>query len=75
MRVLLIDVPFDSADIGGDAELFAGVENVIPSLGLAYLAAVAEALGHRVRVLEGVLGLSWERIAAQTRDFAPIWWA
>lgn len=71
LRVLLIDVPFDSADIGGEAELFAGVENVIPALGLAYLAAVAEQEGHQVRVLEGVLGLGWERIAEVARTFEP----
>ncbi len=42
MRIVLIDVPFDSEDIGGKSKQFMGVENTIPALGVAYLASVAQ---------------------------------
>lgn len=41
-----LDLPFCAADTGGEKERFAGVENAIPFLGLAYLAAVAEQAGN-----------------------------
>ncbi len=71
MRVLLVDPPFGSHEIGGERELFAGVENVIPSLGLAYLAAVAERAGHSVRVFEGVLGHGYDRLDRLVRRYQP----
>lgn len=71
MKVLLVDTPFSSDDIGGERELFAGVENVIPALGLAYLAAVAEQEGHAVRVFEGVLGHGLGRLEELARQFQP----
>ena len=71
MRVLLIDVPFDEEDIGGERRLFAGVENVIPSLGLAYLAAVAEEEGHDARILDCARGLPFSEIGNEVRRFRP----
>lgn len=71
MKVLLIDVPFGLVEIGGEKKRFAGVENAIPSLGLAYLAAVAERKGHEVRILDCTIGGDWETIAAVGRDFQP----
>ncbi len=71
MRVVLIDVPFGSEDIGGKDKQFMGVENTIPALGVAYLAAVAERQGHEVIILEGVLGLSGQEIRERIRAFQP----
>jgi radical SAM superfamily enzyme YgiQ (UPF0313 family) len=71
MKILLVDVPFDSVDIGGERALFDGVENVIPALGLAYLAAVAERLGHMVAVFEGVFGSSLAELEALTASVQP----
>ena len=71
MKILLIDVPFGLVEIGGEKRRFAGVENAIPSLGLAYLAAVAERDGHTVDILDCTIGGDWETIAAKGRALRP----
>lgn len=71
LRVLLIDPPFGAADTGGEKERFAGVENAIPSLGLAYLAAVAEQAGHQVRIVDCTIGHTWDDLRRIGREFAP----
>lgn len=71
MRVLLIDPPFGAVDAGGEKERFAGVENAIPSLGLAYLAAVAERAGHQVRIMDCTIAHGWEDLRQAGREFAP----
>lgn len=71
MKVLLIDVPFGLVEIGGEKKRFAGVENAIPSLGLAYLAAVAEQEGHEVRILDCTIGGDWQTIETAGREFLP----
>ncbi len=71
MKILLVDVPFGLTEIGGEKQRFAGVENAIPSLGLAYLAAVAEREGHEVRILDCTIGGNWQTIQQAGRDFQP----
>ena len=71
MKVLLIDVPFSAREIGGESAAFKGVLNVIPALGLAYLAAVAEENGHEVRILDCARGLGWDAVAHAGRTFRP----
>lgn len=69
MKILLIDVPFGTQEIGGKRGVFAGVLNVIPNLGLAYLAAVAEREGHEVRILDCARGLDWNSIVREGKTF------
>jgi radical SAM superfamily enzyme YgiQ (UPF0313 family) len=71
LRVLLVDPPFGAVDTGGEKERFAGVENAIPSLGLAYLAAVAEQAGHQVRIMDCTIANGWEEIRQIGKEFAP----
>jgi len=71
VKILLIDVPFGAEEIGGERETFADVLNVIPALGLAYLAAVAEREGHEVRILDCARGLGWDTVEQEGRAFAP----
>ncbi len=71
LRVLLIDPPFGAVDTGGEKERFAGVENAIPSLGLAYLAAVAEQAGHQVMIMDCTIAHGWEEIRRVGKEFAP----
>ena len=71
MKVLLVDVPFGIEEIGGEQEHFAAVLNVIPALGLAYLAAVAEREGHDVQILDCARGLGWDAILERGRSFRP----
>jgi len=71
MKVLLVDVPFGEQEIGGEEGDFAAVLNVIPALGLAYLAAVAEKEGHEVHILDCARGLGWNAIEEEGRSFRP----
>ena len=71
MKILLIDPPFGPQEIGGAKKGFKGVLNIIPSLGLAYLGAVAEQHGHMVRIIDGALGLSYQEIVQEAQRFGP----
>ena len=71
MKILLIDTPFSAQEMGGGKGGFAGLTNIIPSLGPAYLAAVAEKAGHDVRILDCSVGLGWEDVSNEARAFAP----
>ena len=70
-KILLIDTPLVIDGAGpkhGDA---GDIMNVIPALGLAYLAAVAERAGHEVRILDEARGLSRDVIVEAGRTFMP----
>lgn len=71
MNVLLIDPPVDFDDMGGSREGFREVQNVIPPLGLAYLAAVAERDGHESRIAECAFGGGRQAIEGALRGFEP----
>jgi len=71
MKILLINVPFGIKDIGGNKKKFSGVENQIPSLGLAYLGAMSEQEGYDVRIIECCIGLDWKVIEAESKAFHP----
>jgi anaerobic magnesium-protoporphyrin IX monomethyl ester cyclase len=71
MKILLIDPPFGTEEIGGKRHSFAGVLNVIPSLGLGYLAAVLEREGHDVRIRDGVSAAGWDDLAREAGTFGP----
>lgn len=71
MKILLIDVPFSVNSDGEQVGTFAGVQNILPSLGLGYLAAVAEREGHDVRILDCTRGLGWEDIVASGGAMLP----
>jgi len=68
VKVLLIDVPFELQEAAGDS---GAILNVIPALGLAYLAAAAEKEGHDVRILDCARGLGWETIRSAAREMRP----
>ena len=71
MKVLLVDVPFGPMEVGGSTGNFSLVRNVIPALGLAYLAAVAEEAGHEVAILDCARGLPKSAIVEKTSSFSP----
>jgi len=71
LKVLLIDPPFGAVETGGEKERFAGVENAIPSLGLAYLAAVAEQAGHQVRIMDCTIAHGWEELRQVGQEYNP----
>lgn len=67
----MIDPPFGSAEIGGSRQNFKYALNRIPSLGLAYLAAVAEGSGHRARILDASLDGEADRLDRLVEEFHP----
>ncbi|MDD5614519.1 MAG: radical SAM protein [Candidatus Omnitrophica bacterium] len=71
MNVLLIDPPYTFKDIGGEKENFKHALNIIPSLGLAYLAAVAEREGHNVKIIDCTLGVTIDEVLREARFFKP----
>ncbi len=73
MKILLIDVPFGIREIGGKRAAFASVRNVIPALGLAYLAAVAEKEGHDVCIFDYAKKFddNWDAIVRKSISFKP----
>ncbi|RJQ46507.1 MAG: radical SAM protein [Gaiellales bacterium] len=71
MKILLIDAPFDSRFSGGKKKSLSSVLNIIPSLGLGYLAAIAEREGHQVRVLDCAMVPGENAVAITARTFAP----
>ena len=78
MNVLLIDPPFYE-DVAHGKEKKSGirlVQNVIPSLGLGYLASVSERDSHKVKIIDCTLDITHERLGEilkkeTTKDFLP----
>lgn len=64
MKILLIDPPFyEETALGkGKGSSMRLVQNVIPSLGLGYLAAVLEKNSHSVRIIDCTLGITHEKL-------------
>ena len=71
MKILLIDPPFGFQEIGGNKSRFATVNNIIPSLGLGYLAAIARKHGHDVKIIDGAITPDWNFISNQAQRFTP----
>ena len=69
MNVLLVTPPFSEEERYGK---LSAVGTLYPPLGLAYIAAVAEEAGHRVRVIESeALHYGYEDIYAEAEEFGP----
>lgn len=64
MKILLIDPPFyEEAALGsGKKSSMRLVQNIIPSLGLSYLAAVLEKNSYNVRIIDCTLGIAYEHL-------------
>ncbi|HRY29539.1 MAG TPA: radical SAM protein [Elusimicrobiota bacterium] len=71
MKIFLVDPPFEIQDSASGNPSLKWVLNVVPSMGLGYLAAVAERAGHEVRVVDGTLGLSDRELDRLVSDFSP----
>jgi len=71
VKIVLIDPPFEGPDSLGNNVSLAPVVNVVPSMGLAYLAAVLEKAGHAVKILDATLGLSSASVLDETVRFGP----
>lgn len=71
MNVLLINPPFDPEESVGESASVRFVLNITPPLGLAYLAAVLERDGHRVKVIDYTARHPYPPPAEIVRGFPP----
>ncbi|MCX6347995.1 MAG: radical SAM protein [Candidatus Aureabacteria bacterium] len=71
MNVLLINPPFDPEDSVGESASVRFVINITPPLGLAYLAAVLEKDGHRVRIVDYTARWVYAPLADIVGEFPP----
>jgi anaerobic magnesium-protoporphyrin IX monomethyl ester cyclase len=71
MNILLIDPPYNYAEIGGAKQSFRNVLNRIPALGLAYLAAVAQQKGHQVKIIDCTFKDEYDHLNANAKLFGP----
>lgn len=58
MKIVLIDPPFEEEYSVGGSKSIKRVLNVVPSLGLGYIAAVAERAGYEVKIIDCTTGIS-----------------
>lgn len=71
MKILLIDPPYRIDEIGGKKHNFKSAVNKILSLGLAYLAAVAERAGYVVKIADCTLGSTYKELIKIAERFRP----
>ena len=71
-KVLLINPPFDREEESvGKAKSLLRVLNIIPPLGLAYIAAILEEAGAGVRIIDCATGVSFDELARKIAQERP----
>jgi len=71
MKIALIDPPFEEEYSVGGSKSIQKVLNVIPSLGLAYIAAVLEREGHEIKIFDCTIGIPHEGLRKKLSEFQP----
>ncbi|MCX5701655.1 MAG: radical SAM protein [Candidatus Omnitrophica bacterium] len=71
MKICLIDPPILPEDLVGDTISIKSVVNIIPSLGLAYIAAVLEKNGYEVKIIDCTLGISHLQLSGLLKKEKP----
>ncbi len=71
MNILLVNPPFDPEESVGESRSVRFVLNITPPLGLAYLGAVLERAGHRVRIVDYTARFPYPPLPDLLRDFHP----
>lgn len=71
MKILLIDPPYRYQEVGGARQNFRNVLNQIPSLGLAYLAAVARQGGHQAKIIDCTFADEYRKLMVEAKEFGP----
>lgn len=71
IRVALATPPFREAGVVGTTKSMKAVINLVPPLGLAYLAAVLEKEGIAVRITDGSRGMSLAQVMADLKTYVP----
>jgi len=70
-RIALIAPPYTADHVAGKTASMKAVVNLVPPLGLAYLAAVLEQHGYPARIYDCTLGLSLDSLMAALIAFQP----
>ena len=63
LKICLIDPPVSSEELIGGTRSMELVVNVIPALGLAYLAGLLEEEGYEVKIMDCSVGISHSRLS------------
>lgn len=71
MKICLVDPPILPEDLVGDTKSIKSVVNIIPSLGLAYIAAVLEKNGYEVKIIDCTLGMSHLQLSELLKKEKP----
>lgn len=71
MKICLVDPPLLPEDLAGETESMKLVVNVIPSLGLAYIASVLEKYGYEVKIIDCTLGISHSQLIELLKKEKP----
>jgi len=71
MNILLINPPFDPEESVGESRSVRFVLNITPPLGLAYLGAVLERAGHRVKIVDYTARFPYPTLPEILREFKP----
>ena len=73
MKIILINPPFEDEYSVGGSKSIKYVLNVIPPLGLAYLAAALEKEGFSVKIIDGFVdNINVSEIASDSPDIVGI---
>jgi anaerobic magnesium-protoporphyrin IX monomethyl ester cyclase len=70
-RIALVSPPYTAEALVGQTASMKFVLNVIPPLGLAYLAAVLEQHGYDVRIFDCSVGISLPQLMAHLKEYQP----
>ncbi len=71
MNILLINPPFDPEESVGESRSVRFVLNITPPLGLAYLGAVLDRAGHRVRIVDYTARFPYPPLPELLEEFRP----
>jgi len=71
LKICLIDPPVLPEDLVGMTRSMKSVVNVIPALGLAYLAGALEKEGYEVKIIDCSLGISYSKLMESLMEDKP----
>lgn len=71
MRIALVSPPYTAEALVGETSSMKLVLNIVPPLGLAYVAAVLEENGYDVRIFDCSVGLSLNRLMEYLIEYRP----
>lgn len=71
MKIALVSPPYMAEALLGKTTSMKVVLNIIPPLGLAYVAAVLEKNGYDVRIFDCSIGISFSRLKGHLKEYQP----